>query len=198
VRATGSRAAAGFAGARSAALEAVALTQHHAAAVRPAEPIQSSVAAVTTGRLDRGERVEVEIDDGQQGVSSRRTLKRVGQRFELGGVDGLQRKQLGGGIVPTPRAAAAVGSPMRAGHRSWLLHLVAQTIASLALGIAQRCIAIGFAATGHGSSPLRNGIQGRPQAGTAAAAWRGGRPFDGSPGASRLFGGRCRAECPRC
>ena len=89
VRATGSRAAAGFAGARSAALEAVALTQHDAAAVRPAEPIQSSVAAVTTGRLDRGECVEIEIDDGQQGVSSRRTLKRVGQRFEPGGVDGL-------------------------------------------------------------------------------------------------------------
>jgi len=24
------------------------------------------------------------------------------------------------------------------------------------------------------------------------------RPFDGRPGASRLFGGRCRATCPRC
>jgi hypothetical protein len=38
-----------------------------------------------------------------------------------------------------------------------------------------------------------------PQAGAAAAApWRGARPFDGRPGASRLFGGRCRAACPRC
>jgi hypothetical protein len=148
VRVTGSRAAAGFAGARSAGLEAVTLTQHHAAAVRPAGPIQSSVAAVTTGRLDRGECVEIEIDDGQQGIGRRRTLKRLGQRFEPGGVDHLQRKQLGDGIVPTPRAAAAVGSSMHAGHRSWLLHSVAQTIASLALGVAQRCIAIGFAATG--------------------------------------------------
>src|SRR6202023_2136271 len=37
-----------------------------------------------------------------------------------------------------------------------------------------------------------------PQAAAAAARWRGGRPFDGRPGASRLFGGRCRAKCPRC
>jgi hypothetical protein len=37
-----------------------------------------------------------------------------------------------------------------------------------------------------------------PQAGAAAAPWRGARPLDGRPGASRLFGGRCRATCPRC
>jgi hypothetical protein len=37
-----------------------------------------------------------------------------------------------------------------------------------------------------------------PQAGAAATSWRGGRPFDGSPGVSRLFGGRRRAACPRC
>src|SRR5208282_258011 len=30
----------------------------------------------------------------------------------------------------------------------------------------------------------------------AAAPWRGARPFDGKPGASRLFGGRRRATCP--
>jgi hypothetical protein len=30
-------------------------------------------------------------------------------------------------------------------------------------------------------------------AATAAAIWREGRPFVGWPGASRLFGGRCRA-----
>jgi hypothetical protein len=38
----------------------------------------------------------------------------------------------------------------------------------------------------------------RPQAGAAAAVRRGARPFDGRPGASRLFGGRCRATCPGC
>jgi hypothetical protein len=36
------------------------------------------------------------------------------------------------------------------------------------------------------------------QAAVAAAPWRGARPFDGRPGASRLFGGRRRATCPRC
>jgi hypothetical protein len=42
------------------------------------------------------------------------------------------------------------------------------------------------------------GGSGGDQAGAAAAAWRGARPFDGRPGASRLFGGRRRAPCPRC
>jgi hypothetical protein len=37
-----------------------------------------------------------------------------------------------------------------------------------------------------------------PQAGAATTAWRGARPFEGRPGASRLFGGRRRAACPRC
>jgi hypothetical protein len=42
------------------------------------------------------------------------------------------------------------------------------------------------------------GGSGGDQAGAAAAPWRGARPFDGRPGASRLFGGRRRATCPRC
>jgi hypothetical protein len=37
-----------------------------------------------------------------------------------------------------------------------------------------------------------------PPAGAATAAWRDARPFEGRPGASRLFGGRRRAVCPRC
>lgn len=41
------------------------------------------------------------------------------------------------------------------------------------------------------------GGSGGGQAGASAAPWRGARPFDGRPGASRLFGGRCRAMCPR-
>src|SRR5215469_14258984 len=36
------------------------------------------------------------------------------------------------------------------------------------------------------------------QASAATTAWRGARPFDGRPGASRLFGGRRRAVWPRC
>jgi hypothetical protein len=37
-----------------------------------------------------------------------------------------------------------------------------------------------------------------PQTEAAAVPRRGGRPFDGRPAASILFGGRCRATCPRC
>ncbi|ERR1019366_296472 len=63
VRARGSRAEAGFAGARSAALEAVALTQHHEVAGRPAKSLGMSVATIPARRLVRGQRVEVQIDD---------------------------------------------------------------------------------------------------------------------------------------
>ena len=35
------------------------------------------------------------------------------------------------------------------------------------------------------------------QAGAATVAWRGARPFEGRPGASRLFGDRCRTVWPR-
>jgi uncharacterized protein len=42
------------------------------------------------------------------------------------------------------------------------------------------------------------GGSGGDQAGAVVAAWRGARPFDGRPGASRLFGGRRRATSPRC
>jgi hypothetical protein len=47
-----------------------------------------------------------------------------------------------------------------------------------------------------GQSALHPGAL--PQAAAAGAPWRGARPFDGRPGASRLFGGRRRAACPRC
>jgi hypothetical protein len=47
------------------------------------------VAAVAAGWLDRGERVEVQIDDRLQGLCGRRALKRVGQRFEPGGIGSL-------------------------------------------------------------------------------------------------------------
>jgi hypothetical protein len=57
-----------------------------------------------------------------------------------------------------------------------------------------------------GGGPLRNetiqavAISRRsgllPQAGAARAAWRGARPFEARPGASRLLGGRRRAVCP--
>ena len=55
-----------------------------------------------------GKRVAVKIDDGRLGVGGRRALKRVGQRFEPGGIDGLQREQLGDSIARTLRSAVAI------------------------------------------------------------------------------------------
>src|SRR5271170_3662625 len=82
------------------------------------------------------------------------------------------------GFVGTSRAAAVKTGPSDArataeGAREAVLTAVSTTSASARSGRA-------------------------PQAGAAAAAPRGARPFDGRPGASRLFGGLCRATCPRC
>ena len=44
-----------------------------------------------------------------------------------------------------------------------------------------------------GGTRGESGFSGFSPAATAAAIWREGRPFVGWPGASRLFGGRCRA-----
>jgi hypothetical protein len=83
VRAAGSRAEAGSAGARSAALEAVVLAQHHRRAVR------RSVAAIPAWRFDRRDRLQVEIDDRLQCFGGGCAMERLRQCFEPCGVVGL-------------------------------------------------------------------------------------------------------------
>ena len=155
----------------------------------------SSVATVTAGRVNRSERVEVKISDGLQGVRGHRALKRVRQSFEPGSIGALQSSDC---IAPTLRATAAINLAARVDIGSRLLVLMAGTKAGLTLGIAQRYFTSGFATSWHHPYPLRNAVQwkwrtGSPDQPTAATPLRGGRPFDGRPGASRLFGGRCRA-----
>ena len=102
---------------RSAALEAVVLAQHHHAAVRIGRTIGfSSVAAVATRRLDRGQCVEINIDDGLKRLGGRGASKRVGQGFKPGGIGGLKFDQFSDGIVPTPGPRAAVDWLARADH----------------------------------------------------------------------------------
>jgi hypothetical protein len=62
----------------------------------------SSVAAVAARRLDRGQRVEINIDDDLKRLGGRGASKRVGQGFEPGGIGGLKFDQFSDGIVPTP------------------------------------------------------------------------------------------------
>jgi hypothetical protein len=76
----------------------------------------SSVAAVAARRLDRGQRVEINLDDGLKRLGCRGASKCVGQGFELGGIGGLKFDQFSDGIVPTSRPGPAVDWLARADH----------------------------------------------------------------------------------
>jgi hypothetical protein len=113
-------------------------------------PVSWSVSTVATGQLNLGERVKVKIDYRLQSISGRRTLKCDREYFEPRCIGSLQREQHSDGIVPALWAAAAIDRPMRLDRGRRLPLPVTRTIAGLALGIAQRCFALGFATTWHG------------------------------------------------
>ena len=58
----------------------------------------SSVAAVAARRLDHGQRVKINIDDGLKRLGCRGASKCVGQGFEPGGIGGLKFDQFSDGI----------------------------------------------------------------------------------------------------
>ena len=136
VRAAGSRAETGAAGARSAALEAVALTQHHE---KPCDPPLQSVAAVAAWRFDCGERVEVQIDDRLQRFRGRGFAQAFGQGLEPSGASGLDVEQFAHRIAPTLRAATAINWPGARGSR----RMAPASDGAPAIGPdAQRCSAV--------------------------------------------------------
>jgi hypothetical protein len=130
VRPAGSRAETGHAGARSAALEAVVVTQHHGKAVR------QSVAAISAWRFDRGEHLEIQIDDGLKGFRCRRFPQRLWQGIEPRGAIGLDVDQFPRGIAPTLDAASAVNRPVRADHDGWRWSRMFRPPPRLSLGVA--------------------------------------------------------------
>ena len=71
----------------------------------------SSIASVASRWHDCGERVEVEIDDGLKGLGGDTIAQAVGQRVMPGGILGLQRDQLGDGVVPTLSSGPSVRRP---------------------------------------------------------------------------------------
>jgi len=108
-----------------------------------------SVTAITTGRDDRGEVVEVEIDDGLKRLGGGAVAQAFGQGFGPGDIFSLQGEQSGDGVTPTLGAAAPVGGLSIANHGRRLLGELAGTIASLALGIAQGVFALRLATSWH-------------------------------------------------
>jgi hypothetical protein len=55
-------------------------------------PVSWSVATVAAGQFNLGERFEVKIDNRLQRIGNRGAAQCVGQRFEPGGIRGLQRE----------------------------------------------------------------------------------------------------------
>ena len=109
----------------------------------PNAPIENSplrygsVASVATWWLDVGEVGEIEVDDGLERLGRGGLAQRVWQPIGPGSVFGLQGEQLGDGVVPALRPAAAVGRPAIADSSSRLLGL-AGAVAGLAFGIGER------------------------------------------------------------
>ena len=109
--------------------------------------------------LNFGDAVQIEIDR----VLKRRRLGAVarafGQDVEPRGAFGLDREHFGHGVVP---ALCPAGSLRLAwfDRKRRSRHVPPGTKAGLAFGVAQGGLAFGFAASGHGCSPLRNVEQG--------------------------------------
>jgi hypothetical protein len=137
-----------------------------------AQPSHSvSVAAVTARRLDRGERVEVQIDDCLKRLRGGRSPKRLRQGIEPCQTTDLDVGQFTHGIAPTLDAAPAVHRSACADHDRRLIFLVARAPPRLPFGIAQRRVAFGFTASWDHRSPLRNAVQGKQP---SRSAGRGG------------------------
>jgi len=109
-----------------------------------------SIAAEAAWRLVADEIVELEIDDGLQGGAGGGVTQIVRQHVIPGGVFGLQGNKPGDRVVPALCAGAPVGRPPVADDRRRLLSFAAGAITRLAFGVAERILAFGVTASGHG------------------------------------------------
>ena len=99
-----------------------------------------SIATVAAWRFDRGEGVEIEIDNGLQGRGSVSVgvAEAIGQGVALGGEFGVQGEQAGDGVAPALGSGATVGWPAVPDHRFRVGVLLARAMACLAFGV-RRC-----------------------------------------------------------
>src|ERR1700722_16421783 len=129
----------------------------------------TSVPAVAAWWLDLGQRGEVEIGDRLERLGHGSAAQAVRQRLQPIDTLGLDPQQRVGCVIPALNAAASIDWSAGSDHdvRRWLQ--VARAIASLALGVALRMLALWFLTSRHGPrSPLRNALQwGRAASGPA-------------------------------
>ncbi|HEY3797162.1 MAG TPA: hypothetical protein VGL58_02330, partial [Caulobacteraceae bacterium] len=110
-----------------------------------------SITAIAAWGDDRGEVVEIEVDDGLKRLRRSTVAKAVGQGVGPGGILGLQGEQFGDGVTPALSSAASVRRLAIADRGRGLLGLVAATIAGLAFGVGQGVFALRLATSRHGA-----------------------------------------------
>jgi len=109
-----------------------------------------SVASVSARRFDGSQFVEVDIGNGLESVGGSGALQGVGQRLGPGGVFGLERNQLGNGVMPSLWPGAPVSRSPIANHRGGRLSFDAGTIPRLPFGATERVLALWRSASWHG------------------------------------------------
>ena len=119
----------------------------------PAENSPLRYASITpkaTRRLNVGEDVKIELDDGLQCLGGGAVTKAVGQGVAPGGVFGLQGEQFGDGVVPSLRSGASVRRTAIADAGWRLLGLATSAITGLSFGVAEGVVTFRLAASWHG------------------------------------------------
>jgi hypothetical protein len=110
----------------------------------------ASIASKAARRLDFGENVKIELDDGLESLGGGAVTKAVGQGVAPGGVFGLQGEQFGDGVVPSLRSGASVRRTAIADGEWRLLGLPAGAISGLSFGVAEGVVTYRLAASWHG------------------------------------------------
>jgi hypothetical protein len=109
----------------------------------------SSIAPVAARWHDRHEFFEVEIDNGLKRLGGGTIAQAVGQRVVPGGILGLQRDQLGDGVVPALSSGPSVRRSAVTDLGKRLLGLAAGAISRLSFGVAEGVLVGGVATLWH-------------------------------------------------
>jgi hypothetical protein len=110
----------------------------------------ASIASKAARRLDFGENVKIELDDGLESLGGGAVTKAVGQGVAPGGVFGLQGEQFGDGVTPSLWSGASVHWSAIADLWRRLLGLATSTISGLSFGVSESVVTCRLAASRHG------------------------------------------------
>jgi hypothetical protein len=108
-----------------------------------------SVSSVSAGWSDSGQFVEINIGDDLESFGGWGALEGIGQRLGPGGVFGLERDQLGHGVMPSLWPGAPIGRSPIANRWRGGLCFDAGSVTRLPFGTAERGFALWWSASWH-------------------------------------------------